>query len=834
MRLIKFSNKTCVSTIALMLAIGGSSTALAQSSGDTEIIDADTIVVTARKRDETLTEVPISIDAFSQDDLNKLGITSAEALSAATPSFDFQNVGTGGSSGRANPQIRFRGVGLQISDPNAPVAGIFYDGVFVPQGIGIVPLIDLEQVEVIKGPQTAFFGRNTFAGAANFIPATPGEELEGRISVEASATDVDEGYSINGTFGGALSENFRARLTVSTDEGPGAHEFRDGSPLGEENTDAVLGSIDFDITDNITLGYTGYFVDGDDTYAISSINADVPSSGCDRTFDGTLRNIVTGDSVGDFSTDLSVAPAQQILFGFLPVINTDSSTLFCGEIPEFTSSNQVDPAFGGAPDNPNANANFLANTSLPAGLGDAFDDFIEAPGGLGNTYETWRNKFDVSANLGGGFTLDAYVSNGRYQNWGTFDNTFGLGDTPTFAGFINNNEDRSAEIRITSPSENKRLRYSFGVNYTEIENDAFQTGFNILSSQESETFGIFGSVDFDITDEFTISGEGRWQDDESTLLQDGAPGSDFDTQSQDFQKFMPRVILSYQPENLDLNLYGSWSQSYIAGNQTGATSFSQALLADLQFFNPDATIADTGFDPDAAGFFTPIQKLDAFEIGLKHQLNSKFSYSIAAYQMDWENQVFFVLSPTFVSLAQPGDSEYTGIEAEIEYEPSDWLSLSGAVNYVDGTFDDFIATGSVAAAVLAPGLINNSTAVDATGNEVRYNPALTGTFSAEVALDSLINVNSFLRADVNYTGSFFIDNFEFNEVDAAARINLRAGAQLNETFGVEIFGTNITDDLTPTTQGGTTFTAFGSQNTRRFFAQAPRGAEYGVKVTANF
>ena len=831
MTFFKASNKYCVSALALAIAIGGSSTTFAQTSDDTEIIEADEIVVTARKRDETLTEVPISIDAFSQDDLNKLGITSAEALSQATPSFDFQNVGTGGQSGRANPQIRFRGVGLQISDPNAPVAGTFWDGVFVPQGIGIVPLVDLEQVEVIKGPQTAFFGRNTFAGAANFVPASPGDEIEGRISVEGSATDVDEGYSINGTLSGGLSENFRARLTVSTEKTPAAHEFQDGSPLGEENTDAVLGSIDFDITDDITLGYTGYFVDGDDTYGLSSINA--TDTNCDRTFDGELRNVVTGENIGGFSTNLST-PSPLVIFGFLQVNNLDNSTLFCGEIPEFTSSNQNNPGFGGAPDNPNANANFLANTQLPAGLGSAFDNFIEAPGGIGNTYETWRNKFSASANIGSGFTLDAYVSNGRYQNWGTFDNTFGLTATPTFAGFINNNEDTSAEIRLTSPSENKRLRYSLGVNYTEIENDTFQTGFNILTSQESETIGIFGSVDFDITDEITISGEGRWQDDDSTLLQDGAPGTDFETQSQDFQKFMPRVILSYQPEGLDLNLYGSFSQSYIAGNQTGASSFAASLLGDLQAFDEDATIADTGFDPDSAGFFTPIQKLDAFEIGLKHQLNSQLRYSVAAYQMDWENQVFFVLSPTFVSLAQPGDSEYTGIEAEVEYEPSDWLSLSGAVNYVDGTFDDFIATGSVAGAVLAPGLLNNTTAVDASGNEVRYNPALTGTFSAEVALDSLINVESFIRADVNYTGEFFIDNFEFNEVDAAARINLRAGAQINETFGIEIFGTNITDDLTPTTQGGTTFTSFFSQNTRRFFAQAPRGAEYGARVTANF
>jgi len=830
----KYSNRYSVSSIAIIVALLGSTPALGQTNSDTSdtTVRGDEIIVTARKRDETLIEVPIAVSAFNQDALDKLGVTSAEALSQATPSFDFQNVGTGGQSGRANPQIRFRGIGLQISDPNAPSAAIFWDGVYVPQGIGIVPLVDLEQVEVIKGPQTAFFGRNTFAGAANFIPATPRDGVDGRISAEASATDVDEGYSINGTLNAGLSDNFRARLTLSTEKTPAAHEFADGSPLGEENTDALLGKIDFDVTDDITLSYSGYFVDSDDTYALSSINAS--DTNCNRTYDGTLRNIVTGENLGTFSTDLSV-PGGNFPFGpFFNVNNPTTSTLFCGEIPEWTEANQINPAFGGAPDNPNANAAFLANTTLPDGTRDIFNNFVEAPRGLGNTYETWRNKLSVSANIGSGFTLDAFASNGRYKNWGTFDNSYGASPTPSYAGFINNNEDQSAEVRITSPGENSRLRYSFGVNYQTQENDTFQTGFNILTSTESETLGIFGSVDFDITDYFTIAGEGRWQDDDSVLLQDGAPGSVFETQSQDFQKFMPRVILSFQPEGLDLNLYGSWSQSYIAGNQTGATSYAAALLRDLQAFNPNATAADTGFDADAAGFFTPIQKLDALEIGVKHQLNSQLRYSVAAYQMDWENQVFFVLSPTFVSLAQPGDSEYKGIEAEVEFDATDWLSLQAGFNYVDGTFVDYIATGSVAGAVLAPGLLNNTTAIEANGNQVRYNPATTGTFSAELALDDLINVESFIRADVNYTGKFFIDNFEYNEVSAATRINLRAGAQVNETFGIEVFGTNITDDLTPTTQGGTTFTSFFSQNTRRYFGQAPRGAEYGVKVTANF
>ena len=134
--------------------------------------------------------------------------------------------------------------------------------------------------------------------------------------------------------------------------------------------------------------------------------------------------------------------------------------------------------------------------------------------------------------------------------------------------------------------------------------------------------------------------------------------------------------------------------------------------------------------------------------------------------------------------------------------------------------------------MLAPGLVSNNVSIDSSGNEIRYNPAFTGNFSAEFTLDQFLNVESFFRVDAIHTGSFFIDNFEFNEVDSATRFNLRAGAQLTENLGVEIFGTNITDDLTPTTNGGTTSGFSGTQ--RRFFATAPRGSEFGLRVTADF
>ncbi|MEQ9444018.1 MAG: TonB-dependent receptor plug domain-containing protein, partial [Rhodospirillaceae bacterium] len=69
------------------------------------------ITVTARKRSETLLEIPIAVSAFSQADIDAAGINTLEALSAYTPGFDFQNVGQGGSGGRQNPNIRFRGLG---------------------------------------------------------------------------------------------------------------------------------------------------------------------------------------------------------------------------------------------------------------------------------------------------------------------------------------------------------------------------------------------------------------------------------------------------------------------------------------------------------------------------------------------------------------------------------------------------------------------------------------------------------------------------------------------------------------------------------------------------
>ncbi|MEM7568612.1 MAG: TonB-dependent receptor plug domain-containing protein [Pseudomonadota bacterium] len=826
---MNFSRKSrlCLSASALAVAVSGMpGAAMAQEQDDANLA-FDEIFVTARKRPETQTEIPLSVKAFGQNDLDKRGIQDSANLSDFVPGFKFEPIGTGGQSGRANPNIRFRGIGVQIGLGGASDAGaLFWDGAYVPQGIGVVPLIDLQQTEVIKGPQTAFFGRNTFAGAVNFLPAEPTEELEVRLRGQASATDVQVGYNFNAIVSGPITDKIGARVAVSTEKRPGVTDFQDGTPLGEEVTHAILGTLKFDVTDSTFFKVTGYFVDSEDTSALSSIQATVAPGDCDLQFTGNLRDVVTGESLGSFTTDLS----------------QNAGSVFCGSIPDWDdpSITTFNPAFGGPPPegalvaNAGAISSFDYVQSLPAEFGDSF---IDAPDGLGNTYQTWRVNLSGEHEFDSGHTLAGFVSIGANKNWGIFDNNYGRPATSFFTGavtseisyrgFVREQDDFSAELRLTSDQEG-RLRYMVGVNYFTDDQIFFDRGFappGFATIVSSEVIGLFGSLDFDITEELTLSLEGRFQWDTLDLPYDDLSGqqatSTFVPQSQDFAKFMPRAIISYQPEGLDLNVYASFSQSFLQGTPTNAVSFA-------------GSVPDSGLNPDTVGFFTPTQKLNAFEVGVKQQVTGNLQYSIAAYFMDWNNQAFFVLSPTFVSISLPGDSEYYGIELETIYQPTDWLNLLVGYNYVDASFTDFVSTGSVAAGVLAPGLITSTTAFDASGNSIRYIPAHEANFAADFNLEGVTGVQSFFRTDVIYTGSFFVDNFEYNKVKGAARVNIRAGANITEFLQMEVFGNNIFNNQRFGTNGGTTFTSFFTQSDRRAFGAVPRGAEWGIRFTADF
>lgn len=810
-----------VSAAALAAGVWAPAPAFAQqeaadgSAADEGNAAGDVIYVTARKRQETTLEVPVSVSAFSQEGLEKRGAASISEVSDFVPGFQFQNTGQGGFTGRANPNIRFRGVGVQVAGPASRGGALFWDGAYIPDGGGILPLVDLERTEVIKGPQTAFFGRNTFSGAVNFIPAAPTDSFEGRVIAGFRATDSGVGYNAVTVLSGPITEKLRARLAFSSELKPGSHKFGDGTQLGKEDTQAIVGSLHYDITDNATIKYSGFFVDSEDTSSLASQLATVPAGACERTYSGSLRQVGTGEIVGDFSTDISQSPRATL----------------CGRVLDWTDENTNLPAFGPA----NADAN---NVFFSAGLDtvrtapDEFEgNIVEAPNGIGNTYELWRHHLGIESEFAGGHILNAFASIGNNQYYTVRDGNHGtpsvFGDV-WYAGFVARSEDISAEIRLTSPQEGS-LRYIFGVSY--YEQDSLEGDYGLFTAsnpiagivdQTNTNFGVFGAFDYDIIDGLTLSAEGRWHTDTQKLNYEGPSGGNSPAavvdEEQQYDAFLPRVILRWQPFGPDLNIYGSYSLSYLQGNPTEAATYA-------------LRVPDAGINPETVGFFTPRQKLTAYEAGVKHRVNDRLQYTVAFYDMDWENQVFFELSPTFVATYLPGDSSYRGVEATFNANVTDWVQLSGGYNYVDAELTRFGAAGSVISAVLAPGILPGQQVV-VDGNRPRYIPASSGNLSLDVDLTDFVNRESFIRFDAIYTGDFFIDNLEWNKVDGSARVNFRAGVALSDFLRAEVWGTNIFNDRSWTTAGGTT--SISGSPDRKTFGPPTRGAEWGVRFLADF
>lgn len=140
------------------------------------------LVVTARKKEESLQDTPIAVTAFSGDSLEARGITDVSEVGALTPNMTFQNnPGAGGSSSVATVYIR--GVGqrdfLGTIDNGV---GFYIDDVYVARTVGAtVDLVDVERVEVLRGPQGTLFGRNNVGGAIALHSKAPTEEFGGTL-----------------------------------------------------------------------------------------------------------------------------------------------------------------------------------------------------------------------------------------------------------------------------------------------------------------------------------------------------------------------------------------------------------------------------------------------------------------------------------------------------------------------------------------------------------------------------------------------------------------------------------------------------------------------------
>lgn len=222
--------------------------AQAEAEGD------QTIVVTARKREESLKDVPVAATALSGELIEKRGYVAVKDVAQQTPSLNINSDG----AGRAFVSIR--GVGTTLIDTIQPGVGIFVDGIYQPNTSYLNnPLTDVERVEVLRGPQGTLYGKNTLGGAISVITRQPSNELEGRLIGSYAGPDNawTAGASVSGPI---IKDRLQARIAFTHQQQDGFihNELldKDQNPL---NTDALSGTIKAEPIDDVTLTVNGYY-----------------------------------------------------------------------------------------------------------------------------------------------------------------------------------------------------------------------------------------------------------------------------------------------------------------------------------------------------------------------------------------------------------------------------------------------------------------------------------------------------------------------------------------------------------------------------------------------
>ncbi|MDE0002771.1 MAG: TonB-dependent receptor plug domain-containing protein [Rhodospirillaceae bacterium] len=214
------------------------------------------VIVTARKRVESRRDVPLSIQTYSGDELEQDRIDNVEDLVGRTPGLSLSSNLLSPGSDFLNVVIR--GIGAQSA--GAPAVGTYVDGAFVPSLSFDISFLDVEQVEVLKGPQGTLFGRNTQGGALNIVTRRPDEELRGRVAV---TYDEFETVDVRGSLSGPIADNLFASFAANvqgTDgflvnpvvaDAEGARGHSRSVPANDHSSEALRGAIRFRPSDRL-------------------------------------------------------------------------------------------------------------------------------------------------------------------------------------------------------------------------------------------------------------------------------------------------------------------------------------------------------------------------------------------------------------------------------------------------------------------------------------------------------------------------------------------------------------------------------------------------------
>lgn len=781
-----------------VLAAAAGEEARAQQS-TTSASGLEEVIVTARKREESLRDVPLAVTAFDQAALADLGARNLEDLSYHAPGLQFSSQALS-EPGRAFTRIRFRGMDLNTTpNPTQEIASVFMDGIYLPGSVSSVPVEDLERVEVIRGPQSALFGRATFGGAVNFVTKVPGMEPRGRVMASA-AEDAD--YEVSVSYEGPLfSDRLAFRVGARLfDFGGQYRSAADGGRLGQQSTQSAHAALFAKLTDDLSARLTvRVFEDEDGPVAGFYLG------GADR-------------NCGPF-TDPSVPPGPAF----------SSTAFFCGKLPNVDLSTRGPETVV----TPQIQSIFLDNA-----LG--YGPLADAPrlDGLGLKRRSQFASLSMDYSFGDGwlFTSNTGFTDEETSNLRDWDLDTVHG---WYASGPQQNESFTQELRLQSPG-NRRLNWLVGA--TAFRQDystpdagglfvLFRPGLapfiaqNPVGRNEAETLSAFGALGYDVTDRFTLNLEGRYQRDEISFQSSAANSPQLEAA---YNSFLPRVILKYRT--------GERSHGYLTyaeGNRPG--SFNPELVAATPAVR-DQIRALTG-----AGIDIEEEKLINYELGYKAGfLEGRAFVSAAAYYMPWTNQQtrfsIPVVDPdnpasdpaTGIRLVQvtvnAGKTDLWGIELEGSARLTDHWRANASFGWAASEYKSFIC-------LFCARFTGNP---DVAGRSVPRFPEYSGSVGASYVRAISDRTSIVLRGDAMYFGDAYVDESNLAQTAAYWLANLRAGIQRDQVR-TEIFVKNLFDDDSYLAASRNTDFRTGFDFSQQgVVVTPPRARQFGVRVIAEF
>lgn len=229
--------------IALTFSVCGGTAYGVQEAVDDKF-SLEEIVVTARKKKENIQEAPLSVSAFTKNMLEAANIKSLDEVAKFTPGFSFDD--EFGRSASNRPVIRGQSTILGASGVSTFIDGVLIGGSSLDYDLG-----DVERIEIIKGPQSALYGRNTYSGAINIITKSPTDEVSGNLKVEKAGFDQ---WDIGGSIRGPISDTVSGSLTgrYYSRGGPFLNTF-DGTDVGQQESKSLSGVLYFKPNDDLDI-----------------------------------------------------------------------------------------------------------------------------------------------------------------------------------------------------------------------------------------------------------------------------------------------------------------------------------------------------------------------------------------------------------------------------------------------------------------------------------------------------------------------------------------------------------------------------------------------------